>query len=498
MFYLKIFFPVFIVFLLGFVRCNSDANENYAVLSSEVSQYGITWKFDKEYPVGRFINGDWWVVGPVTIVEVTPGPARAPEEETTDLRLNQWGDTGLQDNNDLRNGSMVVMGPSREQGYDSRGITFNPDLSITFPYRLEIDRSLISSISHTTSPNLVMHHKLMWESEQYDRRVLRTAAVLTSLTEIPPRDAFRPTYIGTQKRIYRYQDLQLDRLMNLSLPEGGVMPSWEQFERYLKRPWLDHLNGAWPGQWLLPTENQPGYGREFSRIVSIASLMLQLDVPKSRKRDLLTNLVQYGIDLRGIAEAGGYWNEGGGHTSGRKWPILFAGLMLNDDFFFDMPKSTIFHEDVQTYYGEGWHGQKALWQMVIHHGRRLPYEHIHPEEWDNHDDGWAKTSESYRICCNAVAWVGTALAAQLMQTKHIWNHDAFFDNVDRWMRQDDLYADQRGEYPRPDREGSSLDPFVDAMWHFYRHKLPEQPGGETHRKWSIVDGIDQWIPNQKP
>ncbi|NJL71890.1 MAG: hypothetical protein HC888_09930, partial [Candidatus Competibacteraceae bacterium] len=39
-----------------------------------ISQYGITWTFDKEYPTGQFITGDPWVVGPVTVVSVSPEP----------------------------------------------------------------------------------------------------------------------------------------------------------------------------------------------------------------------------------------------------------------------------------------------------------------------------------------------------------------------------------------------------------------------------------------
>ncbi|MEX0929395.1 MAG: hypothetical protein WDZ53_08320 [Balneolales bacterium] len=451
-------------------------------LRTEVSRFGITWTFDRPARSGQFINGDWWVVGPVTIVKVTPRPGPVSGEETMDLPVNRWGDTGLQDNKEMRNGSMVIMEPGNRQAYDSRGRTFDDDLSINFPYELPAERSLISSVSHTDLPNRVMHHELMWDSEQYSRNVMKTAAVLTSLSEVPPADAFRPSYTGSDKRLFRAGALQWDRLMNLPLPPETDSPSWEQFERYFERPWLDHLNGSWAGQQLLPIENQPAYGREFARMVSIASLMLHLDAPQDRKRALLIGLVQYGIDLRGIAETGGNWNEGGGHTSGRKWPILFAGLMLGEEYFADMPGSAIFHEDVQTYYGRGWDGQTALWQMIIHHGRRKPYEHIHPDEWENYDDGWATTSESYRVCCNARAWVGTALVSQLMEAKRLWNHDAFFDNVERWMRQ----------------EGSTFDPFVDAMWHQYRPEVPRQPDGDTHRKWVRIDGVDQWVPNEKP
>ena len=37
------------------------------LLADTVSIDGITWKFSERVPVGRFVNGDWYVVGPVTI-----------------------------------------------------------------------------------------------------------------------------------------------------------------------------------------------------------------------------------------------------------------------------------------------------------------------------------------------------------------------------------------------------------------------------------------------
>ncbi len=46
-----------------------------------------------------------------------------------------------------------------------------------------------------------------------------------------------------------------------------------------------------------------------------------------RSLKLTIGLIQHGIDLCGTTMAGGYWNEGGGHSGGRKWPILFAGIM---------------------------------------------------------------------------------------------------------------------------------------------------------------------------
>ncbi len=487
--------------------------------ASHVTRHGITWTFDGEHTVGQFVNGDWWVLGPVQIVEIDPAPGPHPEGESIADRIsaNQWGDTSLRDNNAWGNGSMMVMTPSGSQAYDSRNQNYSSSLRIQIPYDLGADRSLISSISHTPDdgyPSQIVFHHIMWPGEREQARVMRTAAVLTSLSEVPPGDAFRPTYIGGEKRIFRLGDLRWDRLANLPLHprvHADVIPSateWERFERYLERPWIDHLNGSWMGQLLLPSENQPAYGRENARIVGRASLMLQLDVPRDRKERLLIGLTQIGVDLRGIAELGGRWNAGGGHTSGRKWPILFAGLMFDDDHFFDMPESAIFHEDVQTYWGEGWHGQRALWQMITHHGTRQPYLHLTPAEWPDHDQtgalggrSGAQVSESYRTCCNANAWPGQTLAALVMEAKETWDHDAYFEVVDDWMREDDIYADQRLGYERHGEEGSGFhhDAFVTDMWRLFRETVPEQPHGDEHRMWDVnQSGSLKWVPNEKP
>ena len=48
-------------------------------LKSSLSQYGMTWTFDKPARVGQFVNGDFYVVGPVTITEITPKPLYGAE-----------------------------------------------------------------------------------------------------------------------------------------------------------------------------------------------------------------------------------------------------------------------------------------------------------------------------------------------------------------------------------------------------------------------------------
>lgn len=234
-------------------------------------------------------------------------------------------------------------------------------------------------------------------------------------------------------------------------------------------------------------------GREHARLVSIASLMVMMDVPKAKKEKLTIELIQRGIDLYGIAMNGGYWNEGGGHSSGRKWPILFASIMLNNSKIAKLPATAVFHEDAQTYYGKGWFGQDVLWQMIMHHGKRDPYEEKPPEQWQK----WESTSESYRLCCNAVAWTGTALAARYMKAIKLWGHDAYFDYIDRWMREDDPYKSARGNHFRPKAEATTSDPFVTAMWKAHRKNSPQQEMSNNNMKWVWQGNKGMWVANPK-
>lgn len=464
-----------------------------AAEAAAVTRHGITWTFDQPRPVGQFVTGDWWVAGPVTVTAVSPAPGPAPEAAAGKDVKSIYGAAAMSADPRMRNGSMVSPRPGREQGYDSRLKNYQPGLSATFPLALKPGDALVSTVSNETLPVQVMHHALMWPREKRGSLALATAAVLTVLAEPPPADAFRPAYAGGAERIlYRAEDLRWDRLPSLPTPAGAA-PEWERFERYLSRPWLDHVT-TWLSQHLGPSENQANYGREITRITSIASLMLMLDAPRERKTQLMIGLVQLGIDLRSLAQAGRNWPADGGHWNGRKWPILFAGLMLGDDGFAGQAEKTLFSEDQQMYYGQGWQGATALYQIVNHTGAKPPHEEKAPAGRDAN----GRRAESYRIVVSG-GLPGTALAVQLMGAKALWNHDAFFDYYDRWMAKDDPYAAGRGGVARPKQEGKALDPFVNAMWDAWRAKIPSQPGGREHRKWVWIDARKgEFVPNPGP
>lgn len=157
--------------------------------ANQLTHYGITWTFDRGYEFGQFANGDYWVVGPLTIMGISP-----PSTEMNGRTMN---------------GSMVNPSPKTgaTQGYDSAmygsyGPYYDPALNVALnvspshALQLPSGSSLVSTISITTAGN---------------RPQLQTAAILTVLPSAPPQGSFRPPYSGADKTI-RYNTSQLKRV----------------------------------------------------------------------------------------------------------------------------------------------------------------------------------------------------------------------------------------------------------------------------------------------
>ena len=72
-----------------------------------ITQHGITWTFDRDCPAGQFVNGDWWVVGPVQVVSVSPSPGPV-SKDLTEVKKNQFGDSAIAPDTRMRNGTADV------------------------------------------------------------------------------------------------------------------------------------------------------------------------------------------------------------------------------------------------------------------------------------------------------------------------------------------------------------------------------------------------------
>jgi hypothetical protein len=214
----------------------------------------------------------------------------------------------------------------------------------------------------------------------------------------------------------------------------------------------------------------PDYSREIARAVGIAGLLLSLNYTAEQKEPLLVYLTQYGIDLHGLVLRGHRgWPAFGGHGSGRKFPIVFAGTLLEQTGLQRPPGA--YGEDQQTMTGSGWTGATALY--AGHYGstgtgQYGPYEHLQPRDWAS------TLGEDYRRCCTSSAWIGEALVSRLVPGMvTAWNDSTFFAYADRWMTEDDTQAratirSQIGKNYDSFPQRKAWDTFVTNMWKSYR------------------------------
>ncbi|HIJ53076.1 MAG TPA: hypothetical protein HPP66_07970 [Planctomycetes bacterium] len=456
-------------------------------LKQNVSQYGITWTFQKPTRVGQFVNGDWYVVGPVTIEAIAPKPLYGSEIPKREL---DGMDRERKEEHRVRNGFMLNPPARMQVAYDS-GVRnwFTPSLIQKLPVAMKPGDSLVSTIS--MPKNLVLHAQLRNKIERGvdDSSPIRTSAVLTCVGEPQPTDAFRPAFCDRQQKIYLARNLKRELLPGAAGTKS--MPKIQKYVRFTQRPWVGTCFFGFEE----PVENMPQYGLEYGRVVGISALLLCTDLEPQQKEPLLVNFVQVGIDLGGMVRAGHPgWTGWGGHGSGRKLPIVFAGLLLGDDELAKINRSftkVSFGEDEQTTYDDCWTGAKVVFaghsgiDAATGEGRSRgsgwgPYEHTPPSQWD---DG-KNTSESYRRCCTSIGWVAQALALRLMHAENFWNHDAFFDYVDRWMYEDDAAfvktireATGRDHDKEWARQGQAWDAFVNEMWARHRPTLPAPTDG---------------------
>ena len=423
----------------------------FAYAEQQITRFGITWMFDRDYTTGQFANGDYWVVGPVTIISIIPPSVEIEGRLINGSMVNPSPKLGVTQGYD----SAMYSGYAKPEYYDPALNSARPhgkSLSASNPLVLQPHSSLVSTISTPDAGG---------------KTQLQTAAILTVLSDPAPADSFRPPYTGTDKTIkFNKDQLNYSFLANLQSVPGT--PRLATVERYFERPWLEHCPG-WMGRFHHSVENMPHYDRDVCTQVGVGALMLHLGFINPVKETLLVRYTQLGIDLYGVIQEGGKdnWLQ----DSGRKYPILFAGLVLDDSSMKNIgavddpadPNYLQFEEDIKTFYVTQMdvdltHGPQ--WNPDRRDAMRLPYE-----QEDLGLPEWAKVTLNDRVkinkCWDAVyrtvigqSWGGFVLATHIMGAQDWWNHDALFDYKDRYM-QVELEL----------RESSR---FVENMWDAYR------------------------------
>jgi uncharacterized repeat protein (TIGR02543 family) len=498
------------------------ASYAYADVGSNwIEQWGIRWTFNKNistdgsggtYRYGQFATGEYWVVGPVTVISISP-----PSENISGR---------------IKNGSMINPPIGNTNGYDNQMSynTYDHSLNVAFgvsassPLVVAVNSSLISTISVDAANS---------------RPQVDSAAILTVLSSAPAEGSFRPPYCGTDKTVqFNKSQLNYNKLRKLTPvaytpsltapygPESSVA-AYKSPVQWFQRPWIEHGTED-PGRFIKPLNNCPDYGREVSRYTNWAALLLNLNFSDAQKEPLMIGMVQYGIDLYRIVTMNRTSFVGNGTiTSGRLLPILFAGTVLDTATGADalrnigqktgqyrytngytsgnLPPDYIhFLETNQTHYVTQTDvdvTNSAGWKPDYRDYEPLPYSQsdIDLPEWGirnartptNNNKQW---NTAYRLSSSPVI-AGTALVAHIMGIKDLFNQPSMFDYADRYVQYlfsgdyDAWYASNPTGADPPDVWRYGVNgfefyknaPFIKNMWDTYRANYPPvwQASGTT-------------------
>ncbi len=402
--------------------------------TTTITQYGITWTFDQEYEYGQFANGDYWVLGPVTITRIEPDAV--VDYHNLGGGICTGGSTG--------NSACAAAVAAQYPGYDARcngqergtgdciasyvqnGWEVNPVVAGPHGFQVgcgggNLDASLVPSLPYTSPPTGTVSVVKTIPSGS-SRPCIKVAAVLTIVTERPPDNGasvFRPPYVGTDKPYYRVSDLRTDLLP--SYKPVGSPPSLAYIEERFRRLRLDHKEGA-IGRSLRPADAMHDYQPMNSIDLIEGALRFMLDTDE----DIMPALIQYvqaGIDRVYTILDGQTWPPGGGHETAHLLPAAFTAIMLDIQPAKDLLKQAdFFHASryLWSQTAEGVHlwgessSELAYWTYIMTGGgsrsNRDPYGYI--------DGGEAGTA--YQLITSQ-QHKGEVLAAELMPVlKDAW------------------------------------------------------------------------------
>jgi hypothetical protein len=409
----------------------SPANAESAV---SISQDGITWTFTQSHTVGQFANGEWWVVGPVTLDGITPS----------------W--------DGVRHGTVLnPMASDTDQGFDARID------NTTFRTSLNVADDLPLSVPNNTS---VVSVRSFQDEDTEDPPILESIAILTVLPSAPPAGSFRPPYAGHDKTIPgKVADLDYSFLRNLTPPPSAPGKAAIDDEP-LRFPILDLLkNWQNSGMKVQAAGVDHNYGRQIAYKAADVALWLNLNHPTEVKESVMIKAVQRGIDVYGLARhAGMEWQRNGGHNFGRKIYLLLAAKALNHEGMLEWCDGAkgVFQEDTQHFYvaqsdidtpraafDSAPYTQAMLGMPEWSSNPVTPQERlIMGSEWD----------KPYRFV-NGAPNTGIALAVSLMGLRASWNREPFFEYIE------DRYWPE--ENPKRTKALNKIYPFHADMWDAY-------------------------------
>lgn len=295
----KLIYLVFILFVFLFSLKNVQA-------ATSVSQNSITWNFGRDYTIGQFVNGDYYVVAPEGLI------------------INSISPISVSSSRDM-NGCMINPShPGGANGFDE-AITWDPSQYAPYSEYLNValDVSVSNPLEVASSSSLVCVRS---QESAGTLPAFTDMAILTVLNSQPPENSFRPGYMGNDKTIpHTASDINWNKLGKLN--PLLYAPSISAIEGVMDTVWYEGMI-HWVGRYFRATNNVPisnyGYGSNMAIYSNQALLLLNCDYSDVEKEGLLYKILQYSIDIENCNDNGIAWWPNGGHGHGRKSVLAFG------------------------------------------------------------------------------------------------------------------------------------------------------------------------------
>jgi hypothetical protein len=295
--------------------------------TNQIVKDGITFQFDSNVEFGQYVNGDYWVVGPVNITNMLP----------------EWNGT--------YHGWEIDPKFSDTQGFADHSAAFGYDAAKrpALPLSLSTNCTLIKTIG-------------TGRSSQNDTAIY-AAVPLTIETSTPPANAFRPPYIRTNG-VWRFTtaDFRTNLLpsKSSSLITNRITLSATEaaFNVFDMDHHSDSARQMRPELWGV----SDGYQPERAKKINDGILALFLDDTQASKALAAYRVGQWALDRAFIIECG-YRNPQTGHNPVHRVPAAFGAVMFGlTNILATCAAATTFHEDARVVWGTN--ANRALWGLV--------------------------------------------------------------------------------------------------------------------------------------
>jgi uncharacterized repeat protein (TIGR02059 family) len=315
-------------FGLGGIRHNGGS---VVAIAKQISVLEATFGFSAPRLSGRYANGDWWVLGPVTITTISP---------VSFVQASGTGNNGLTAyTNRSVHGAMVNPGnrafatggllannqTGSAQGWDSLRFTSALPASPTYNNAFNSDPGATGTALTMSSGSIIKAVSRLSGLPSQNRPALDDMVVLTVVDTIPAPDAIRPGVSGSDKTApCRLSDVNLSVFQNLappaSAPDFATALGW--VNRYIETSHPDsilntHAKGA---------NNHPEYGQFIGFDLHRAALCLHLSsFSRDQKLAILARLLTITSDLVSRFDEGSVTNANGG---GNQWKLPIIALCV--------------------------------------------------------------------------------------------------------------------------------------------------------------------------